>query len=158
DGHDIDSWSSLPVTVVSRGHNLIGKADGAFGWVASDLIGTSASPLDPLVGPLQDNGGPTKTMALRFGSPAIDARDSTNGGLPVPATDQRGRPRVVNGTIDIGAFETQPSSLQNAVDPIWTGPPGSTELDYAVDQTTIGGYLDAVADLTPSPAANRTAS
>lgn len=52
---------------------------------------------DPLLFPLADNGGPTKTMALQEGSPAIDA------GSGCPQFDQRGAPRV--GNCDIGAFE-----------------------------------------------------
>src|SRR5262249_15116010 len=58
---------------------------------------------DPLLGPLQRNGGPTLTQALLPGSPAIDAGDDQGA----PATDQRGLPRTVNGTIDIGTFEVQ---------------------------------------------------
>jgi len=63
---------------------------------------------DPLLGPLQDNGGPTFTHALLTGSPAIDAGDDTasiNAGI---TTDQRGENRFV-GTVDIGAFEVQPA-------------------------------------------------
>ena len=68
--------------------------------------------VDPLLGPLADNGGPTQTMALLAGSPAIDKGDNTlvpidpSTGLPF-TTDQRGFTRVVNGTVDIGAFEDQ---------------------------------------------------
>jgi predicted outer membrane repeat protein len=60
---------------------------------------------DAKLGPLQDNGGPTLTLALLPGSPAIDAGDNTNA----PPWDQRGEgfPRIVNGRIDIGAFEVQ---------------------------------------------------
>ena len=54
---------------------------------------------DPLLGPLQYNGGTLKTMALLAGSPAIDAG---NDGA-APATDQRGFSR--NSTSDIGAYE-----------------------------------------------------
>ncbi|MBD2767507.1 hypothetical protein IC235_06330 [Hymenobacter sp. BT664] len=54
--------------------------------------------VDPLLSPLANNGGPTQTMALRAGSPAIDA-----GGSSCPATDQRGLVRV--GACDIGAYE-----------------------------------------------------
>jgi hypothetical protein len=90
----------------SLGHNLIGKTDDSSGWVGTDLTGTKSSPLDPLLGPLQDNGGRTQTMALQSGSPAIDAGD--NNYSPGP-NDQRGEgfARIVNGTIDIGAFEVQ---------------------------------------------------
>jgi hypothetical protein len=59
---------------------------------------------DPEFGPLAGNGGPTQTMALLSGSPAIDA-----GGLPAtsgcPLTDQRGESRPWGPACDIGAFE-----------------------------------------------------
>ena len=75
--------------------------------VRYSLIGTAASPIDPLLGPLQDNGGPTFTHALLPGSPAINAGDSAFA--PPPDFDQRGDPfdRVVDGRIDMGAFEVQ---------------------------------------------------
>lgn len=61
---------------------------------------------DPLLGPLQDNGGPTRTLALKPGSPAINSGGST--GLLL---DQRGSPRVVGGKVDIGAFEFDPDHI-----------------------------------------------
>jgi hypothetical protein len=57
----------------------------------------------PLLGPLANNGGPTPTMALLPGSPAIDAGDNSNA----PATDQRGEARIWNGKVDLGAVEFQ---------------------------------------------------
>ena len=81
-----------------------------------NLIGTALSPIDPLLGTLADNGGPTETHALLPGSPAIDAGDPSI--LFNPAEfDQRGSPfvRVVDGDgaggaqIDIGAFEDNSS-------------------------------------------------
>ena len=70
------------------------------------------SQVDPLLGPLQNNGGPTQTHALLSGSPAIDAGEipscTDNLGAPI-TTDQRGLHRPANGGIslrcDIGAFE-----------------------------------------------------
>ena len=65
---------------------------------------------DPGLGPLADNGGPTQTIALLAGSPAIDAgRSVAVDPRPDLKTDQRGTgfAREVNGTIDIGAFEVQ---------------------------------------------------
>lgn len=56
---------------------------------------------DPLLGPLEDNGGPTATRALLIGSPAIDAGDTA----PCPATDQRGVARPQGSGCDIGAYE-----------------------------------------------------
>jgi hypothetical protein len=94
---------------VSEGHNLIGVVDGSTGFgAAGDLLGTVSDPLDPLLGPLAFNGGPTQTHALLAGSPAIDHGINSDDAL---ATDQRGvaRPRDGDGNgsliIDIGAFE-----------------------------------------------------
>ena len=90
---------------VSAGNNLIGDTNGSSGWASSDLTGTIAAPLNPLLAPLGEYGGPTQTMALLPGSPAIDAGD--NALIPASVTtDQRGSDRVVNGTVDIGAFES----------------------------------------------------
>ena len=90
------------VTVISLGYNL--SSDGAGGHLtgAGDQINT-----DPVLGPLQHNGGPTFTHALLAGSPAIDAGDPNF--TPPPRHDQRGRgfARVVHGRIDIGSFEVQ---------------------------------------------------
>jgi CSLREA domain-containing protein len=92
--------------VTSNGHNLIGATDGSSGWVPSDLTGTSAQPLNPLLGPLQDNGGPTQTMALPADSPALDAGDDSVLGAPLNLTsDERGFPRKSRNHVDIGAFE-----------------------------------------------------
>jgi hypothetical protein len=72
-------------------------------------LGSNQFNKDPLLGPLQNNGGPTATMALLPGSQAIDHGVSTSliPFLTVPAFDQRGDPRPAN-SIDIGAFQTQP--------------------------------------------------
>jgi len=90
-------------TVTSLGYNL--SSDDGSGYLngPGDQIN-----IDPLLGPLQNNGGPTLTHALLLGSPAIDAGDLNF--TPPPFNDQRGCPfdRVFNGRIDIGSFETQP--------------------------------------------------
>lgn len=84
--------------IISSGHNL--SSDNTCGFHGTgDLNNT-----DPLLGPLQDNGGPTFTHALLAGSPAIDAADPTN----FPATDQRGVTRPQGGGPDIGAYEWNP--------------------------------------------------
>jgi hypothetical protein len=108
-------------TLTSQGYNLVGNGDGTpfINGVNHDLVGSTATPLDPKLGPLQNNGGPTLTMALLTGSPAIDqgaaATDpATSASI---TTDQRGLTRPVdfpaipnaaggNGS-DIGAFEVQ---------------------------------------------------
>jgi len=87
----------------SSGHNLIGDASGAAVFTAAG----DQNNVDPKLGPLADNGGPTFTQALLPGSPALGAGDPNSVQF---ATDQRGLPRVVNSKIDIGAFETQPAT------------------------------------------------
>ena len=88
--------------ITSNGYNL----DSAS---SCGLVGTGdLQNTDPLLGSLQDNGGPTQTHALSFVSPALDAGPPT---CPPPATDQRGivRPQDGDGVdgaqCDIGAFE-----------------------------------------------------
>jgi hypothetical protein len=91
------------LTVNSQGHNLIGVVDASSGWIGSDLPApTSAPGLDPVLGPLQDNGGPTFTMALGASSPAA------NNGSDTIGVDQRCSPRPIAPTpCDIGACELQ---------------------------------------------------
>ena len=84
------------------GHNNLIMAHQAGTTVPDDTL-----TVDPLLGLLRDNGGPTHTHALRRGSPAIDHGNNA-GGL---AFDQRGRPRVLGGHVDIGAFESDPDSI-----------------------------------------------
>lgn len=99
--------------VVSQGYNLVGITNGSSGWLASDKVGNDATPLNPLLDVLQDNGGATPTVALLPGSPAID-----QGKAISLTTDQRGLPRphdwsaITNAAggngSDIGAFELFP--------------------------------------------------
>ena len=98
DGQGLDVYG----TFNSLGHNLIGATNNSSGFTApGDLVGSKASPLDPRVAPLANNGGTTLTMALMPGSPANDAGDT----LLAPTTDQRGFPRPAGLAADIGAFE-----------------------------------------------------
>ncbi len=101
---------SVSGAITSSGYNLIRNSSGGSGYVPSDIL-----DVDPLLGPLVDNGGPTLTLALLSGSPAIDS--GTN--QMAPEWDQRGPgfPRIVNGTIDIGAFEVQASPMPTAARP-----------------------------------------
>ena len=114
----------LDGSFTSQGYNLIGNSAGGSGFAASDLLN-----LDPQLGPLQNNGGPTQTMALLPGSPAIDAGDN-NG---APDYDQRGPgfARIVNGTIDIGAFEVQSSNVTQPSNRTVVGFPAATTASSA---------------------------
>ena len=103
-------------TVSSRGYNLSSDSGGGFLTGTAEQINT-----DPMLGPLQDNGGPTFTHALLPSSPAIDrgrrdaipalALDTDQRGLPRPV-DNPGIPNASGGDgSDVGAFEVQ---LQHA--------------------------------------------
>lgn len=98
-------------------YNLIGVIDGSNGMETSPNIwGYDLTPLDPMIGPLQNNGGPTFTHALLTSSVAID-----QGNSPAYLTDQRGYTRPVNDPLianagdgsDIGAFEKLGPSAAN---------------------------------------------
>lgn len=69
---------------------------------------TSLNMVDPLLGPLQNNGGPTMTMSPLTGSPAIDAGVNALAVMPdgtLLTTDQRGYARIVGASVDKGAYE-----------------------------------------------------
>jgi Ca2+-binding RTX toxin-like protein len=94
-------------SVNSDGHNLIGNNAGcAVVGGGGDQIGTSGSPIDPRLGALTNNGGPTDTRALLTGSPAIDGGKPGGGTGACETTDQRGLARTLGGSrCDIGAYE-----------------------------------------------------
>ena len=98
-------------TLTSHGNNVMQQ-------VNCTVNGGGVTVADPVLGPLQNNGGPTLTHALRAGSPAIDGGNPDGcldhlGALLLE--DQRGLPRPVDGNgdgtarCDIGAIEFQPS-------------------------------------------------
>ena len=96
-GNDLDIRPDDEVTFVSNGFNLIGEGVGVDRFrTGGDATGNGG---DVRIGPLADNGGPTKTMALLPGSLAIN-----QGGTSL-SIDQRGTPRPQSGGYDRGAFE-----------------------------------------------------
>jgi hypothetical protein len=99
--------------IISLGYNLVGNAD-LCSWTPAtgDQLGTLAAPLDPRLGPLADNGGPTLTHALLPGSPALDAADPND----CPPVDQRGVPRPQGPACDIGAFEAESQVIPLKID------------------------------------------
>ncbi len=126
--------------LTSGGYNLVGVGDGCglTNGVNGDQVGTVANPLNARLGPLQDNGGPTLTMAPLPGSPAIDA---VAPGNCVLSTDQRGLPRPDeagdNGFCDIGAVEVQEGSSPTATpSPTATNSPTGTPTPTATGTPT----------------------
>ncbi len=133
---------ALASSFVSQGHNL--DQSGTLGLSGvGDLSG-----VDPLLGPLQDNGGPVSTHALLSGSPAIDA-----GPPDGPSTDARGVSRPQDGdgvggaAFDIGAFEAAQALVSLVVDTtsdIDDGDfsPGNLALREAVRLVNTGAVAD----------------
>jgi CSLREA domain-containing protein len=96
----------LPGIITSGGFNIIGDGTGCdFVSASGDRVGTAGATIDPRLGPLADNGGPTQTHALLRRSPALEAGSPAppgSGGSACAAGDQRGAPRKA---CDIGAYE-----------------------------------------------------
>jgi hypothetical protein len=135
----------LSGVLISLGHNLFGNSRGGSGFRASDLLN-----VNPRLGPLQYNGGPTQTMALLSGSPTLNAGDTTDA----PAYDQRGLGylRIVGGRIDIGAYEVQPGPaspliVTSSADDI--SQPGT--LRYAIAHASSGDTISISPALTNTP-------
>jgi hypothetical protein len=83
-------------TVTATAPNIVGTVFNSGG---ATFTGSGIVFANPLLAPLADNGGPTQTMALLPGSPALNAGVATGA----PVVDQRGAAR--DGAPDLGAFE-----------------------------------------------------
>jgi len=132
-------------TIVDAGNNIV--EDNTCGFTGGS---------DPLLGPLQDNGGPTFTHMLLPGSPAIDAGNPagcTDGSGNILGTDQRGYSRTVDGdgngsaVCDQGAFEF--SSTLATSTPTPTVTPTSTSTP--TDDPNVTRTSTPTATLTPTP-------
>ena len=152
-GGDPDCSNSTNGTFNSLDYNLIGNTTGC---TITGQTGHNLTGVDPLLGALKDNVGPTLTHALKAGSPAIDAGDSSGcedakgDDLTV---DQRGFLRPVNGdssadvVCDIGAFEA-----------LSTRPPTATPTNTATPTRTPTATGTATASSTPTKTPTATAT
>ena len=109
-----NSQSSCGGPFTDEGHNICSDSSAAFSASGSQ------NNTDPKIGLLADNGGPTQTLALQSGSPAIDGGDDA----ACPPTDQRGVLRPQGGHCDSGAFEQTFLSIRTLKD-------GSLRLEYS---------------------------
>ncbi len=138
-GGGIENLGSTQIGGTIVANNTGGNCNGTVsdGGTNLQFPGTTCSlsipSADPLLGPLADNGGPTQTMAIPAGSPAVDA--NTEICPPTPATDQRGVARPQGPACDIGAFELQ-------------GGPGPTP----TPTPTLTASVTPSASPTPTPA------
>ena len=133
-------YSNGDGTVMSLGYNVCSDDGSGILTGPGDQTFT-----DPMIGPLQDNGGPTFTHALLPGSPAINAGDPNF--TPPPLFDQRGPgfDRVVSGRIDVGSFELQTGATPT---PTATHTPSATPTATATPTHTP----------TPSPTPHATST
>lgn len=128
----------------SQGVNFVGNTTGTSSFRAgTDLsFASTGTTLADLLSPtLADNAGPTRTHALVPGSPALNA--ANNALIPVDlTTDQRGYPRILDGTVDIGAVEFTPAFVlpdtELAMDP---GLSGKIRISDLLASITGGGGL-----------------
>nr|WP_242030648.1 Calx-beta domain-containing protein [Coleofasciculus sp. FACHB-501] len=118
--------------IVGDANNLVGDTTGGTGTLGT---GTDIINPNPGLGTLQNNGGATQTHALLIGSAAINAGDNTDAST----TDQQGKPRIVGGTIDIGAVESPfaPPKV-NFGAPTYSTTEGSSAITVAIAVTLDG--------------------
>jgi hypothetical protein len=132
---NVSSSGALDVYGVfhSLGYNLIGAVDNrSMGWVATDQKGTLANPINPRLSGLQDNGGPTKTLAPLAGSPAVGRGDP----LQLGEADQRGAPRE---TLTVGAVVANPAASLVVVAPDQVAP--GQRFNFTVTAVDDAGFV-----------------
>jgi len=97
DGTTNNGYTGPSATTISQGNNL--DSENSCGFNQS----TDQTNINPFLGPLQNNGGPTSTRAITDTSPAYNRANNTGA----PATDQRGVTRPQNDICDVGAYELE---------------------------------------------------
>jgi hypothetical protein len=118
------SGGNCSVPITNGGYNLDSDGSCGFGTINHSLSGTTDNPLNPQLGSLANNGGPTLTHALLAGSPAIDKGNSFGA-----TTDQRGVSRPLGAASDIGAFEAESTIIEDTIKPrVSTATPTGPEI------------------------------
>lgn len=171
-----DCSGTTNVLTLSSGYNLVGKMNTTssthchFQNTTGDQIGTTGSPINPLLAALADNGGPAlpdttsaKTHALGLLSPAMDTGSPNtpgSGGNSCPTDDERGITRPSDGNADlvlrcdIGAFEYNPADV------ILQESGGSTNISESGTSdtytVTLNSRPSANVTITPTPDAQTT--
>lgn len=139
---DVDIVGGDTNTFRSNDYNLVGTGDAAASFNQSH--DHFVSSIELLLGPLANNGGPTRTHLLLGGSRAINAGEPllAPGSGGVPDFDQRGAGfgRVVGTRIDVGAFELQVSLPDLIGD--YNGDLTVNAADYTVWRNTLGAFVD----------------
>lgn len=106
EGPEVDNFGG---TVTADDFNLFGSSGtpGVVGFTpgVTDVVPPPTVTTGKILGVLKSNGGPTKTRALKVGSPAVDAVPSLDPACS--GTDQRGVSRPQGAACDIGAFELE---------------------------------------------------
>jgi len=133
-GSDPGAPHSLSGPFVSLGNNIVVdpvQSTGFVNGVNNDQVSEGTTTIDPLLGPLTDNGGQTDTFALLTGSTAIDHGNNcvTTGSCPNNSqirvrTDQRGTLRGFFSSVDIGAYEVFPGASSGSFSIFIIGPQG----------------------------------
>jgi predicted outer membrane repeat protein len=143
-------------SLITHGYNVCSDNGSGFLNGPGDQINT-----DPMLGPLQNNGGPTFTHELLKGSPAIDAGDPNF--TPPPYYDQRGPVfwRMRNGRIDVGSFEVQVGTTPSptptpTASPTPTPTATSTATATPTATPTSTSSPTPTATLSPSPTSTPT--
>ncbi len=163
--------------ITSGGYNLVGAADGC-SWTSAtdDQVGSIASPVNPQLDPLANNGGGTLTHALQASSSAIDAANPAapgGGGSACELTDQRGVTRPLDGdgdstpVCDIGAYEaptlatptpTPTDTPTPTFTPTHTPTPTNTPTVTPTPTDTPTPTFTPVNTVTPTPTVTPTAT
>jgi CSLREA domain-containing protein len=163
---DIYQDSTIGGIIRSEGYNLI---RGTSGYQLSGTTFGVINNQDPLLGPLQDNGGATLTREPQAGSPVIDTANpnatdevpASSFASPTPSpfpspqpltVDQRGATRPVNNRADMGAVEVQPNNATPTPTPVPTPVPTPTPLPTPVPTPT----PTPTATASPTPTATPT--